>query len=46
MKEGIYDPVNIEIEAFPANQINKEKKCQNSKLKCLNKDVLDIFYEN
>ena len=29
MKEDIYDPVNIEIEAFPANQINKVK-IQNS----------------
>ena len=46
MKEGIYYPIDIEIEALPANQSKKEKKYQNSKLKCLNKDVFDIFYED
>ena len=46
MKKDIYYPINIEIETYPANQSNKEKKCQNSKLKCLNKDVFYIFHEH
>ena len=45
-KEDIYYPINIEIEAPPANESNEEKKFQNSKLKFLNKDVFDIFYED
>ena len=46
MQEVGYYPINIKIEAALANQSNKEKKCQNSKLKSLNKDVFDIFYED
>ena len=46
MNEYIYYPINIEIEAPSANRSNKEKKYQNSKLKCLNKDVFDVFYED
>ena len=46
MKENIYYPINIEIDASPTNQSNEEKKCQNPKLKSLNKDVFDIFYED
>ena len=46
IKEHIYYPINTGIEAPPANQSNEEKICQNSKLKCLNKDVFDIFYED
>ena len=30
MKEDIYYPTNIEIEAPPVNQSNEEKKCQHS----------------
>ena len=46
MKEDIYYPTNIEIEAPPVNQSNEEKKCQHSQLKCLNKDVYNTFYKD
>ena len=46
IKEDIYYPINIEIEAPPANQSNKKNICQNSKLECLNKDYFDMFYED
>ena len=36
--------INIEIKTPFANETNEKKIRQNSKLKCLNKDVFDIFY--
>ena len=44
IKEDIYCQINIEIKTPFANETNEKKIRQNSKLKCLNKDIFDIFY--
>ena len=45
MKEDICYSINTAIEAPPVNLSTEEKKCQNTKLNCLNKEIFDIFYE-
>ena len=44
IKENINCPINIEIDT--AQHKHEENKKCNSKFKCLNKDLFDVFYDD